>query len=80
MLVSPWSNFSDNSADAREDSAPGSRPPPADSALVTGMPKSAVPIITSTAMAMTRRGAAMASRATPYNTTRSMPWVGPNAW
>src|SRR5262249_31478712 len=50
-------------------SASGSTPPPADSVLITGMPKIAVPIITSTATAMTRRGAAMASRAIPDSTS-----------
>jgi hypothetical protein len=69
MVISPWPNSSESSAEACEDSAPGSSPPPADSDLATGMPNTAVPIMTSTARAMTRRGAAMANRAIPVSTS-----------
>ena len=47
MVISPWSNLLESRADACDDSAPGSRPPPAESDLVTPMPKSAVAIMTS---------------------------------
>jgi hypothetical protein len=47
------------------DSDVGSWKPPADRLLVTGIPKIAVPTMTSKATAMIRRGAARASRAIP---------------
>ena len=57
---SPWPNFSDSSRDARDDSDVGSRKPPGGRLLTTGIPKIAVPTMTSNATAMMRRGAARA--------------------
>jgi hypothetical protein len=58
--MSPWPNFSDSSCEACHDSEVGSRKPPLDRLLVTGMPKIAALTMTSSATAMIRRGAAMA--------------------
>ena len=68
IRMSPWPNFSDSSRAACHDSLVGSCKPPADRLLVTGMPKMPAPTMTSSATAMIRRGAAMASRAIPCNT------------
>src|SRR5271166_530035 len=65
--MSPCLNLSDSSRDACQDSDVGSCNPPADRLLMTGIPKMAVPTITSSATAMIRRGAAMASRAIRCN-------------
>jgi hypothetical protein len=69
ISMSAWSNLSVSRRAASADSEVGSPIPPADSDVITGMPKNAVPTMTSTATAMTRRGAAMASRAIAYSTT-----------
>lgn len=58
--MSPWLNFSASNRAAAEDSAVGSWKPPADRLLATGTPNTAAEIVSSTANAMMRRGAAMA--------------------
>ena len=68
ICISPRSNCSDSSREACHDSDVRSWKPPADRLLVTGIPKRPAPTMTSSATAMMRRGAAMASRAIPCNT------------
>jgi hypothetical protein len=65
---SPWPNFSNSSRDARDDSDVGSRKPPGGRLLTTGIPKIAVPTMTSNATAMMRRGAARANVAIACST------------
>ena len=72
ICISPWPNLSDRILPACHDSEVGSWKPPADRLLMTGMPKIAVPSITSSATAMIRLGAAMARRAIPCSTTRPL--------
>src|SRR6202035_1185631 len=67
--MSPWPNFSDSSRAACDDCDAGSWKPPAERLLMTGIPKIAVPAMTSRARAMIRLGAAMASRAIPCSTS-----------
>src|SRR5215472_10189199 len=59
--MSPRPSFSDSSRDARDDSDVGSRKPPGGRLLTTGIPKIAVPTMTSNATAMMRRGVARAN-------------------
>ena len=57
ICMSPVPNLSDSSCEACQDCDVGSRKPPLDRLLVTGMPKIAAPTMISSATAMIRRGA-----------------------
>ena len=65
--TSPCPNFSVRISATRDDWAVGSWKPLGESFCATGTPNAPTAIISSSAAMMTRRGAAMASRATPWS-------------